>query len=110
MRPPWWWPTRPLSLADGAREGDDLDAPRACGAKCRRGHRRRRTSRVDVVDEDHRSGSPRGGGEGAAHVSPAVGEVQAGLARDDSLPPEERHRLGGPARLEAAREGTRRTG
>src|SRR5207253_3669575 len=104
MRPPWWWPTRALSLADGAREGDDLDAPRTCGAKRRRGRRRRRTRRVDVVDEDHRYGGPRDGRERAAHVSPAVGEVQAGLARDDSLPPEERHRLEIPARCEPARE------
>src|SRR5579885_2391870 len=82
--------------ANGAGEGDHVDArgagPPQRGCCCGR----RRAGGVHVVDEHHSlaaAGPLRMGGEGAADVSTPFPERQTRLARDTPGPDEERPRL-----------------
>src|SRR5436190_4899277 len=66
-----------LCPAERSRERDDLDAARACCAKRRGCGGRRRSGRVDVVDESDAVRRRRDGPERAAHAAPLGGRRAA---------------------------------
>lgn len=69
-------------LANGAREGNRVNPPRAAPAQGARGGGDRRAARVDVVNEaDVRRDRP-SGGERATDVGPPLDEREASLAID----------------------------
>ena len=90
--------------ANRARERHHVDPGSPRGAKCRRRRRHGRTSRVDVVHEDHVAADLLPCHERAAHVPTAGVAGEPRLARDPSPPGEKRRDRKAPEPSELAGE------
>src|SRR6266545_4147140 len=78
------------NLADGPREGDDLDPARPGFPECRRGCRDRGAGGVHVVDEHKRSRRGLGRLEDVADVSAPLGQWKPALGPDTRRAPQKR--------------------
>src|SRR5437868_639819 len=108
MRPPWWRQRDPMSLADGAREGNRVDLARTPGAERRRGCAHRGARGVHVVDERDAGRDADGRAECSANVRTPLQAAELRLAQHRTRSREERLQVQLPAVGELPGEPLRR--